>query len=451
MLPSLLHTLHTLHTALTTPRRRTDVAIVGGGVVGTSLAYHLSRHPSAPTVCLVDRECVGSGATGLSAGTLYTTLAADATPPPTDAEALATALDPVAAEPDLDARLVARTLATLRALEADGYDCGLVECGGLTLLDAPVSPELRAEYWDLRRRGHRIELLTPKRTRALEPAVRADADDVWALHTPLSAYVDPSMVAQAFADAAVASGRVDVVEGVGVVGLEKRAQGGALSNTTLALTEGTTLAATTVVLCTGVGGQALLREACDGRVPDDCVLTPVEGTMWTMRPDAPDAPALSHIVYTTGSSEYWRDHPTTPPRCTHAADGTRLVDHLYGRPLGDGEGGAVFGGGRVPVAGSGTGDADGGAAERERLAADVVRRGADAVERRLRLVADGRDDDGAPVPGWTGAMPFASTGRPVVREVRPGVWVVNGFGPKGVMLGPGVTAWVAEVVVGRRE
>ena len=47
-------------------------------------------------------------------------------------------------------------------------------------------------------------------------------------------------------------------------------------------------------------------------------------------------------------------------------------------------------------------------------------------------------------------MPFASTGRPVVREVRPGVWVVNGFGPKGVMLGPGLTAWVAEVV-GRRE
>ena len=109
MLPSLLHTLHT---ALTTPRRRTDVVIIGGGVVGTSLAYHLSRHPAAPTVCLVDRECVGSGATGLSAGTLYTTLTADATPLPTDAEALATALDPATAEPDLDARLVARTLAT---------------------------------------------------------------------------------------------------------------------------------------------------------------------------------------------------------------------------------------------------------------------------------------------------------------------------------------------------
>jgi len=248
------------------------------------------------------------------------------------------------------------------------------------------------------------------------------------------------MVAQAFADAAVASGRVDVVEGVGVVGLERRPSGGA----TLALTDGTTHAATTVVLCTGVGGQTLVRDACGGdvgHVPDDCVLiTPVEGTMWTMRPDAPDAPALSHIVYTTGSSEYWRTHPTTPPRCTHAADGTRLVDHLYGRPLGDGEGGAVFGGGRVPVVE--------GAAARESLAADVVRRGADAVERRLRLVADGREDDGAPVPGWTGAMSFALTGRPVVREVRPGVWVVNGFGPKGVMLGPGVTAWVAEVVGG---
>lgn len=64
----------------------------------------------------------------------------------------------------------------------------------------------------------------------------------------------------------------------------------------------------------------------------------------------------------------------------------------------------MFGAGRVPVVGSGTGDADGGAAVRERLTADVVRRGTDAVERRQWLVADGRDDDGAPVPGWTGPL-----------------------------------------------
>lgn len=434
MLPSLLYTIHT---ALIAPRRRTDVAIVGGGVVGTSLAYHLSRHPAAPTVRLFDRECVGSGATGLSAGTLYTTLTTDTTPPPTDATALATALDPATAHPDLDARLVAHTLATLRALEAEGYDSGLVECGGLTLLDAPVSPELRAEYWDLRRRGHRIELLTPERTRLLEPAVRADADGLWAFHTPLSAYADPSLVAQAFADAAVASERVQVVEGVEVVGMERALGGASSTDTTLILADGSTHTATTVVLCTGVGGQALLCDACGGDVPDDCVITPVEGTMWTMIPDAPDAPTLSHIVYTTGSNEYWRDHATQPPRCTHDSDGTFLVDHLYGRPLGDGEGSVVFGAGRVPVLETETRD----------ISVAVMRRGMSAVERQMRLMVD---DDGTSVASWTGAMPFSSAGRPVVREVRPGIWVANGFGPKGVMLGPGVTEWLAEVV-GRRE
>ena len=47
-----------------------DNMIIGGGIVGTSLAYHLSSS-SNESIILIDKENIGSGATCLSAGTIY--------------------------------------------------------------------------------------------------------------------------------------------------------------------------------------------------------------------------------------------------------------------------------------------------------------------------------------------------------------------------------------------
>ncbi len=44
-----------------------DYLIVGGGVTGVSLAYFLSKY-GAKSVCLIEKETIGSGATGKSAG-----------------------------------------------------------------------------------------------------------------------------------------------------------------------------------------------------------------------------------------------------------------------------------------------------------------------------------------------------------------------------------------------
>jgi glycine/D-amino acid oxidase-like deaminating enzyme len=48
-----------------------DVVVIGGGVVGTSVAFHLSRL-GAKKVLLLERETIGSGTTAQSSGILRT-------------------------------------------------------------------------------------------------------------------------------------------------------------------------------------------------------------------------------------------------------------------------------------------------------------------------------------------------------------------------------------------
>src|SRR5262249_32760841 len=45
-----------------------DIVIVGGGIVGTSIAYHLAQRGSGRGVVLLERDTLGSGSTGRSAG-----------------------------------------------------------------------------------------------------------------------------------------------------------------------------------------------------------------------------------------------------------------------------------------------------------------------------------------------------------------------------------------------
>jgi len=44
-----------------------DIVIIGGGIIGTSTAYHLTQM-GAGKVVLLERKHVGAGATGLSSG-----------------------------------------------------------------------------------------------------------------------------------------------------------------------------------------------------------------------------------------------------------------------------------------------------------------------------------------------------------------------------------------------
>lgn len=429
---------HSLYSYLTSPTLPChDVVIVGGGIVGCSLAYHLSANNQTSSIHVIDRETIGSGATGLSAATLYTTLTKTAPPPLQCNSDLTKALD-VTKTRDLDARLVAETIDMYQSLQEHGYDCGLVQCGGLTIMDVPVTPQLRQDYWDLRRRQHHIQLLTPRQVQEREPLVRAESN-MWAFHTPLSGYVDPMQTVHAFLQAALDTGKVTLAEHTEVVKLipsnnQERPH-------TLVLNNGSKVRAHTVLLCTGIGGQHLLQymQETSDTIPDEYLITPVEGTMWTMSPQG--SHPLSHIIYTTGSNEYWRDHTTTPPRCTHLHNGQTLTHHLYGRPSATydiDDCGAQFGAGRMPPFSTLTN-------HRHIEQKALIQKGIQTVESTFDLVADGDVDEDS-LPKWSGHMPFSSTGRPIVCEMHPGIWIVNGFGPKGMMLGPAVASWLATIL-----
>src|SRR5690348_17826995 len=49
-------------------KRRADVAIIGGGIMGASIAYHLARRGCTNVVVLEQADMFGLGSTGLNAG-----------------------------------------------------------------------------------------------------------------------------------------------------------------------------------------------------------------------------------------------------------------------------------------------------------------------------------------------------------------------------------------------
>ena len=183
-------------------KRQARVVVIGGGVVGCSVLYHLTKLGWAD-VMLVERSELTSGSTWHAAGGFHT-LNGDTNM----------------------AALQGYTIRLYRELEElTGVSCGLHHVGGVTLADTPERMDmLKAERAKHRYMGLETEILTPN-----EIAQKAELVNIegllGGLFDPLDGHLDPSGTTQAYAKAARMGG-AEIVTQNRVLDVLPRREGG---------------------------------------------------------------------------------------------------------------------------------------------------------------------------------------------------------------------------------
>ena len=158
-----------------------EVVIIGGGAMGTSVAYHLAKL-GVTDVVLVERESLGGGSTSKAAGGIRAQF--------TD---------------ELNVRIALRSMAEFQALERVG-GIGFRRNGYLFLLDSEEDVE---RFRRAQAVQHALNVpsrfLSPDEAKQLVPAL-ATSDLVAASYCPADGHATPEAVVQAYAGAAAAQG-----------------------------------------------------------------------------------------------------------------------------------------------------------------------------------------------------------------------------------------------------
>ena len=160
-----------------------QVVVIGGGVVGCSVIYHLTKL-GWKDVVLIERSELTSGSTWHAAGGFHT-LNADTNM----------------------AALQGYTIGLYRELEElTGLSCSLHHVGGITLAGTPERMDfLRAARAMHRHMGLDTELVTPEEIKQLSPITNTEGL-LGALYDPLDGHLDPSGTTHAYAKAAQMQG-----------------------------------------------------------------------------------------------------------------------------------------------------------------------------------------------------------------------------------------------------
>jgi sarcosine oxidase subunit beta len=158
-----------------------DAVVIGAGVHGASLAFHLAERGLRPVV--LEASTIASGATGRSSGLVR-----------------------MHYDVESDARLAWRSHAYFRSWdERVGGDAGFVRTGFLQLVPAEEQEALRANVAMLSRVGIATELLGMEQLAQLLPGVAMDSFTI-AAWEPESGYADPTATATTLMAAAVRLG-----------------------------------------------------------------------------------------------------------------------------------------------------------------------------------------------------------------------------------------------------
>lgn len=243
----------------------TDVAIVGGGVVGAAVAYFAARR--GMSCMLLDKGAIGSGASNAASGLL--------SPAPGDGDY---------------ARLSDRSMALFHELaprlrDESGVDIELDECGDLLLaLSEEDVIALQGHLRQLTRLGAEASWLDSDDLRAKEPALSPAV--AGAIFEPKACRVNNQRLSNALATAAALHG-AEVRQGVEVTGIVQNGQSGGGGRATGVTTSAGRIDAGNVVLAAGAWTGLMDRWVYGERSPSAAgmpMVKPIRGVNLNLQP-----------------------------------------------------------------------------------------------------------------------------------------------------------------------
>ena len=182
-------------------KQHTQCVVIGGGVVGASVLYHLTK-AGWTDVMLLERRDLTAGSTWHAAGGMHT----------------------LNGDPNV-ARLQQYTIKLYEEIErVSGQSCSIHLPGGLMLADTEVRMDfLRMAVARGRYLGMDLDLISAKEAQDLFPLLDPQYF-VGALYDPVEGHVDPSGVTRAYAKCAEMAG-AEIHRNMPVVGLSQRPDG----------------------------------------------------------------------------------------------------------------------------------------------------------------------------------------------------------------------------------
>lgn len=155
-----------------------DVVIIGAGVNGASLAFHLAQ-AGIRNIIILEKRVAASGATGLSSGLVRMHYVNE-----------------------IEARLALSSYAYFRNwADMVGGECGFTETGFIRTVAPKNNAKLRANVAMLQRIGVETCLITPNELHELAPTIWSE-DLELAAYEPHSGYADPTATTLSLLDAA---------------------------------------------------------------------------------------------------------------------------------------------------------------------------------------------------------------------------------------------------------
>ena len=182
-------------------RNHVQVAVIGGGVVGASVLYHLTK-AGWKDVLLIERAELTSGSTWHAAGGMHT----------------------VNGDPNV-AKLQQYTIELYKEIEAiSGVSCGVHITGGLMLAGTPERVDwLRMAVARGRYLGMDLQLISAAEAKKLYPLLD-EKHFLGAIYDPIEGHVDPYGVTHAYAKSAQLAG-AEIVRQNRVIDTRQRADG----------------------------------------------------------------------------------------------------------------------------------------------------------------------------------------------------------------------------------